>query len=180
MRRETVTLSRIVSEDWAAVHAWAGLAEACRYQPWGPNTPDETREFVAGAVAAWSESPQRRFPYVARLGREVVGMGELRVRSAPRRQGEISYIVHPRVWGRGIGTQIGRLLLAHAFGELRLHRVHATCDPRNLGSARVLAKLGMTREGRLRHTLLLRDGWRDSLVFGVLEDEWDAASAVQG
>lgn len=168
-----MTLSRIVSEDWAAVHTWAGLAEACRYQPWGPNTPDETREFVAGAVAAWSDSPQRRFPCAARLGREVVGMGELRVRSAPQRQGEISYIVHPRVWGRGIGTEIGRCFSR----TLRLHRVHATCDPRNLGSARVLAKLGMTLEGRLRHTQLLRDGWRDSLVFSVLEDEW---SAVRG
>jgi RimJ/RimL family protein N-acetyltransferase len=57
---------------------------------------------------------------------------------------------------------------------LRLHRVHATCDPRNLGSARVLTKLGMTFEGRLRHTQLIRDGWRDSLVFSVLEDEWRA------
>ncbi|MGX1560384.1 GNAT family N-acetyltransferase [Streptomyces sp. NPDC055506] len=180
MRRETVTLSRIGSQDWAAVHTWAGLPEACRYQPWGPNTPDETREFVAGAVDAWSDRPQRRFPYVARLGRDVVGMGELRVRDAPRRQGEISYIVHPRVWGRGIGTEIGRLLLGHAFGDSRLHRVHATCDPRNLGSARVLAKLGMTLEGRLRHTQLIRDGWRDSLVFGLLEEEWDAGSAVQG
>jgi RimJ/RimL family protein N-acetyltransferase len=82
--------------------------------------------------------------------------------------------VHPRVWGWGIGTEIGRRLLAYAFGELRLHRVHATCDPRNLGSARVLTKLGMTFEGRLRHTQLIRDGWRDSLVFSVLEDEWRA------
>jgi RimJ/RimL family protein N-acetyltransferase len=178
MSRHSVTLDEIVAEDWPAVHSWACLAEVCRYQPWGPNTEDETRDFVAGAVRAWSESPQRRFPQVARLGRDVVGMGELHIRSAVQRQGEISYIVHPRVWGRGIGTEIGRQLLAHGFGELGLHRIHATCDPRNLGSARVLAKLGMRLEGRLRHTALIRDGWRDSLVHSVLEDEW--RSAVQG
>ncbi|MGR4851003.1 GNAT family N-acetyltransferase [Streptomyces sp. LARHCF252] len=180
MKPDPMTLDKITPDDWRAVHTWASLAEACRFQPWGPNTPDETREFVAGAVGAWSDRPQHRFPYVARLGREVVGMGELRVRDATRRQGEISYIVHPRAWGRGVGTEIGRLLLAHAFGELRLHRVHATCDPRNLGSARVLAKLGMTLEGRLRHTQLIRDGWRDSLVFGLLEDEWDAGERGAG
>ncbi|MEV0989570.1 GNAT family N-acetyltransferase [Streptomyces sp. NPDC049949] len=56
-------------------------------------------------------------------------MGELHVRSHKQRQGEISYIVHPRVWGQGIGTKIGRQLLAHGFGELGLHRIHATCDP---------------------------------------------------
>jgi RimJ/RimL family protein N-acetyltransferase len=99
-------------------------------------------------------------------------MGELHVRSRIQCQGEISFIVHPRAWGQGIGTQIGRQLLAYGFGELGLHRICATSDPRNLGSARVLIKLGMTQEGHLRHTQLIRDGWRDSLIFSILEDEW--------
>lgn len=44
----------------------------------------------------------------------------------------------------------------------------------HLASARVLAKLGMTYEGRLRHTQLIRDGWRDSDTYSILEDEWRA------
>jgi [ribosomal protein S5]-alanine N-acetyltransferase len=115
---------------------------------------------------------------VARLGDDVVGMGELHIRNRKHGQGEISYVVHPRVWGRGIGTEIGRLLLAYGFAELGLHRIHATCDPRNTGSSRVLSKLGMTYEGHLRHTARIRDGWRDSLVFSVLEEEWGARAAA--
>jgi RimJ/RimL family protein N-acetyltransferase len=53
-----------------------------------------------------------------------------------------------------------------------LHRVMGTCDPRNLPSAAVLQKVGMTFEGRLRHTTEIRDGWRDSSVFSILADEW--------
>jgi RimJ/RimL family protein N-acetyltransferase len=30
----------------------------------------------------------------------------------------------------------------------------------------------MTYEGRLRHTLLIRDGWRDSEIFSILDNEW--------
>lgn len=120
----------------------------------------------------WPDTPQRRSPYVARVGRDVVGTGELHVRSHKQRQGEISYVVHPRVWGQGIGTEIGRHLLARGFDELGLHRISATCDPRNLGSSRVLSKIGTTREGHLRHTSLLRDGRRDSLLFSCLEEEW--------
>ncbi|MFE3763623.1 GNAT family N-acetyltransferase [Streptomyces sp. NPDC059104] len=172
MSEHSVTLDKIVLEDWPAVHSWARLPEVCRFQPWGPNTEAQTQDFVDSAVKAWSETPQRRFPYVARVGRDVVGMGELHVRSHKQRQGEISYIVHPRAWGQGIGTAIGRQLLAHGFGELGLHRIHATCDPRNLGSSRVLSKIGMTHEGRLRHTALLHDGWRDSMIFSSLEGEW--------
>lgn len=71
-----------------------------------------------------------------------------------------------------MATQVGRRLLHVAFIQLDLHRVFATCDPRNIGSQRVLTKLGMTVEGTLRHTMKLSDGWRDSTVCGVLRDEW--------
>ncbi|MFE1415274.1 hypothetical protein ACIGFK_02705 [Streptomyces sp. NPDC085524] len=30
----------------------------------------------------------------------------------------------------------------------------------------------MTWEARHRHTALIRDGWRDSEMFSILEDEW--------
>jgi RimJ/RimL family protein N-acetyltransferase len=94
------------------------------------------------------------------------------LRTKPHRQGELSYIVHPRLWGRGIATAAGRQLLEIGFGELKLHRIFATCDPRNGASAQVLAKLGMSYEGQLRENVLLRDGWRDSDLYGVLEQEW--------
>ncbi|MGW1836844.1 GNAT family N-acetyltransferase [Streptomyces sp. NPDC002067] len=172
MSRSMVTLREITLNDWQAVHSWAGLAEACRYQSWGPNTEDQTRAFVHTAVEAWSHADQQRFVYIARFENELVGMGELRIRSRRHRQGEIAYIVHPRAWGRGVGTAIGRELLSCGFGELGLHRIYATCDPRNLASSRLLGKLGMTYEGRHRHTALIRDGWRDSEIFSILESEW--------
>ncbi|GAA1937296.1 GNAT family N-acetyltransferase [Kitasatospora viridis] len=165
-------LREITLDDWPAVHAWASLEQACRYQPWGPNTPEQTRAFVQAAVDARSRSPRSRYPYAVCLAGEVVGMGELHVRSHGHHQGEISYILHPRLWGHGLGTAIGRALLARGFQELALHRIHATCDPRNHASAGVLRRIGMTHEGRHRHTLLTRDGWRDSDVYSILEGDW--------
>ncbi|MGW2162047.1 hypothetical protein [Nonomuraea sp. NPDC001699] len=38
----------------------------------------------------------------------------------------------------------------------------------------MLSKLGMTWEGRHRHTALIRAGWRDSELFSIIEDEWRA------
>ncbi|MDT0321141.1 GNAT family N-acetyltransferase [Streptomyces millisiae] len=172
MKRDPVSLRRIEIADWRDVHAWARLPETCRFQTWGPNTEEETRAFVRAAVEAWTRVPQRRFAFTAHRAGAVVGMGELCIRSSAQRQGEISYVVHPEAWGAGVGTAIGTALLRHGFEALRLHRIYATCDPRNVASSRVLSKLGMTREGRLRHTALIRDGWRDSDMFSVLEDEW--------
>ncbi len=78
----------------------------------------------------------------------------------------------PTTGPRALARPSGRLLLRIGFQQLSLHRVYATCHPRNVASAAILRKLGMTYEGRLRHTLLLRDGWADSELFSILEPEW--------
>jgi RimJ/RimL family protein N-acetyltransferase len=53
-----------------------------------------------------------------------------------------------------------------------LHRVFAYHHPDNLASQRVLEKLGMQREGRLRENLLAHGTWRDSVVWAILDREW--------
>lgn len=157
-------------DDWEAVHDWARRPESCRYQVWGPNTPEQTKAFVQAVVQAWSMRPPTWFVYAIVLDGLVVGNAGLRLHG--NYQGEVSYAVHPDWWGNGLATQAGQRILAIAFREHKLHRIFGTVDPRNADSARVLGKLGMTYEGRLRETMLIRDGWRDSDIYSILETEW--------
>jgi ribosomal-protein-alanine N-acetyltransferase len=55
-----VTLRPIEMRDWERVHEWASTEPACRFQPWGPNSPEDSRQFVADALAAWEQDPVRR------------------------------------------------------------------------------------------------------------------------
>ena len=64
------------------------------------------------------------------------------------------------------------------FSELGVHRVFASCDPCNLGSIRVLEKVGMSLEGRLRENMNIRGEYRDSLIFGLLINEWRTHTSV--
>lgn len=156
--------------DWEAVHAWAELEQVYRYQIWGPNSPEQTKAFVHEAVSAWRASPRTRLVYAITLDGKVVGTCELHLHG--NRQGEISYGLHPDYWGRGLATSAGRQLLHLGFSVHGRHRIFATCDPRNVRSAAVLRRLGMTYEGRLRETQLIRDGWRDSDIYSVIVHEW--------
>jgi RimJ/RimL family protein N-acetyltransferase len=165
-------------DDWVAVHDWARREDVCRYQAWGPNTPEETRAFVQTAVDEAAARPRIRYVYAVLLGSRVIGIGELRRHGD--HQGEIGYGVHPVLWGRGVGTAVARRLLAIGFEELRLHRVFATCDPRNVASGRVLQKIRMTHEGRMRETVLIRDGWRDSDLYAMLEQEYERRPPAPG
>ena len=167
-------LRSIAVSDTDRVHEWSALPEACRYQPWGPNTHADTQEFVAEAVGAWLVNPQLRWVWaVVDPSDVVVGIGEVKLRG--HRRAEISYAVHVELWGQGIGSTIGQLLSGWAFEHLtELERLEATCDPRNVASESVLRHVGMTHEGTLRHVLRIRDGWRDSKVFSILRSEWVA------
>lgn len=160
-----VTLRPLALADAAAVHEWARLPESCRYQAWGPNTQEQTLEFVRAAVTAPAE--RRVFAVVA--DGEVVGCAELKLRGPST--AEIGYGVHPRLWGQGIATVAARELVRMGFEEHGCHRIFGTCDPRNLASAVVLRKIGMRYEGRMRGTAYIRDGWRDSDLYAILADD---------
>jgi RimJ/RimL family protein N-acetyltransferase len=161
------------ADDWEAIHSFAQLAEVYRYQSWEPNSADQTRAYVADAAAAYDQESQRLFYRSAvRSDGHVVGMAHIEIRSREWRCAEIGYTVHPAYWHGGYGTQIAVLAIEFAFTDLGMHRVEATCDPRNIWSTRILENVGMTHEGTRRHTMELRDGWRDSHMFSILDGEW--------
>lgn len=159
-----LTLRPLTLDDIAAVHEWACLPESCRYQAWGPNTYEQTQEYVRAAVAA----PPDRQVFGVLVDGQVVGSAELKLHGAST--GEIAYAVHPRLWGQGIATAAARELLRMGFSEHGRHRIFGTCDPRNVASAAVLRKIGMRYEGRMRGTAYIRDGWRDSDLYAIVVD----------
>ena len=76
--------------------------------------------------------------------------------------------------GCGYATEAAKALIDTCFVELGLHRVQAITSSGNPASVRVLERLGMNLEGRLREANM-RDGkWCDLLYFGILESEWQS------
>ena len=84
----------------------------------------------------------------------------------------MGYEIAPEHWGQGYATEAARAILAFGLRELRLHRVWASCVADNLGSARVLTRLGMRLEGRLREAEFYKGRYWDTLIFAILKDEW--------
>ena len=167
-------LREFTFNDWIDVQEYASIPEVSIYQTWGPNSPEQTKAFVEETLAASEEQPRRRFALavVLKESSKVIGTGELHVRNAENKNGEISYIINPLYQGQGIGTEVALLLLNFGFKELNLHRIFGTYHPKNIASGKILKKIGMKYEGRLRENMLIRDGWRDSDLYSILEKEW--------
>ncbi|WP_246320285.1 GNAT family N-acetyltransferase [Paenibacillus qinlingensis] len=86
-------------------------------------------------------------------------------------QGELGYSINRDYWGFGFATEATKAMINLGFKDLKLHRIYATCRPNNVGSYRVLEKIGMRREGHLRVDRFFKGKWHDSFLYAILRSE---------
>ncbi len=60
-------------------------------------------------------------------------------------------------------------LFPFVFDDLRLHRLEAACLPTNAASKGLLLKNGFSEEGFARQYLKINGGWRDHILFALLD-----------
>lgn len=169
-----LVLREIRSEDWVDARVLDSDPIVVRYQSNDVVDEAATREFLAKSIAAQAESPRKVFDLaVTEVGDDrYLGRCGLAIRRVEHKEAELWFNLRRDRWGTGIATEATGALLDFAFGELGLHRVYGDCDPRNVGSARVMEKLGFKREAHLRENWWLKGEWCDSLIYAVLEQEW--------
>ena len=102
---------------------------------------------------------------------QVVGTTTLASWDRAHRRAELGFALRRDCWGRGLGTEAVRRIVAFAFDELDLHRLEADADPRNEASIRILKRLGFSEEGYLRERYLLGGEPQDAVFLGLLRSE---------
>ena len=110
METERLLLRDFVVEDWRAVHEYGSDPEVVRYLPWGPNTEEDSRDFIRRSIAIQKEDPRRRFEIGIVLkeeGRLIGGCG-IRENNSTLREGNLGYVLKKDYWGRGIATEAAR------------------------------------------------------------------------
>jgi RimJ/RimL family protein N-acetyltransferase len=135
--------------------------------------PARAQRFVANSRAMAEEGEGARVVVRRRADDAFLGWCSVSRWHSTFRSAAIGYCYGRAAWGHGYATEAAGALLGWAFETLDLNRVQAETDTRNLGSARVLEKLGFTREGTLREDCVVDGVVSDSWVFGLLRREWE-------
>jgi RimJ/RimL family protein N-acetyltransferase len=87
---------------------------------------------------------------------------------------ELGYIVAEPARGRGVATELLRLLTAWALDELGAQRVVLIVDVENAASSRVAARAGYVREGVLRSIFVKPGVRRDAELWSRLPGDGPA------
>jgi RimJ/RimL family protein N-acetyltransferase len=85
---------------------------------------------------------------------------------------ELGYVLGRSYWGRGLMREALIAVIDCAFGAYGLRRLEAEVDPLNRASSALLERLGFTREGQLRKRWIDKGVAHDTIIYGLLSDEW--------
>jgi aminoglycoside 6'-N-acetyltransferase len=169
--------------DLAAFTAYRSDPAVARYQSWtSPYTLDQATAFLhemelaqAGAPGAWYQVAVERQDQPG-----LIGDCAFQVRADDERQAHIGFTFSPTYQKHGYATEAVTGLLNVLFGEMRLHRVTATCDVENAASVRLLERLGMRREAQFLESVWFKGAWGSEYVYALLEKEWSHARSTAG
>lgn len=147
-----------------------------QWEPTSPLTWDERN-----SVGAWPSlhsalrSAARKgtmLPFMITYGDRLVGqLNVSNVVHGALRSCTVGYWLDGALAGRNITPTALALTIDHCFGPVGLHRVEVDIRPENVASLRVVAKLGLRREGFYERFLDIDGGWRDHVAFAVTVEE---------
>jgi [ribosomal protein S5]-alanine N-acetyltransferase len=168
-------------DDWPAVLAYQQHPLYLRYNDWTERTPAAVRQFVQMFIDQQQHDPRLKFQLalVLKDTGDLIGNCGIRRRAPDAHEADIGYELAPEHWGRGYATEAVRAILRFGFVELKLHRISADLVADNAASARVLEKNGLQLEGRLRDKKFFKGRWWDTLLYAILEPEWQPGAAGQ-
>lgn len=176
IKTERLNLREFVGADFADVFAYESDPKVVKYVSYGPYTEEEGRRDLNWHIAHQND-PQRRFYYLAiefSSEKRVIGFCGLKLKEVNAQEAELSYAMNRDYWGQGYMSEATSAMVNFAFRDLTVHRVFGGCCPENVGSARVMEKVGLKQEGYLRENSYFKGRWWDTLIFGILEHEWDS------
>lgn len=145
-------------------------AEVTKYMTWRPHTRiDETVTFLRRCEAAWEQGTAFPWTLWAKHDGSFMGMLECRVRGWAM---DLGYALRRCWWRQGFMSEAVGGLVRWGLEQPQLLRIWAVCDIENVGSARVLERAGLQREGVLRRWLVhpnMGDAPRDCACYSIVK-----------
>ena len=141
-----MTLRRLAPADLRAFQAYRGDPDVGRYQGWLPMTDAEAGVFLEHMAAAEPFAPGAWFQLGIADRDSNVLIGDIGVHvAADGGHAEIGFTLRASAQGRGLGSEAVRAVVDLLLDRVKLPRVVAITDARNLPSVRLLERVGMRR-----------------------------------
>jgi RimJ/RimL family protein N-acetyltransferase len=175
LETERLLIRPYEADDLEALQAIHGDASVARWLYNEPRSLEETRALLERKIAGTAlveDGDWLSGAAALRETGELVGDLAMGLVSKEHRCVEVGYSINRAHSRKGLATEAAEAFVRLAFGHFGMHRVIGRVEPRNVGSVRVLEKLGMRREAHFVENEWVKGEWQSELVFAILDREW--------
>jgi len=168
-----IRLRQLAVEDTADMHAVYSDEVAMAY--WShpaAKTIDDTRRLVIRDVEAQENGLALFWAIEWKETGAVIGKCILWQYDENNQRAEVGYILNRQYWRMGLMNEALVAMIDYTFSGLGLHRLEADTDANNTASLALLEKLGFQREGFFRERWYVNGERQDSVMLGLLKQDW--------
>lgn len=159
--------------DAPLLQRWRAEPSVRLHQPLSEVSLGQLRaELALNRVDDLYRSRGDKFQWVVLADTEPAGWITLVVTNWEHGLAEIGYALTTRFQRQGLMVEALNLLLADLFFRTALERVEARCSVENVGSQKVLSKLGFRKEGELKGYFVLQGQRVDNYLFAILRGDF--------
>lgn len=176
LHTERLTLRFVDRQDSAALFDIFSDPESMRY--WSASAwlhPAQADDNIEQTLKGYLDGDTLRLAVTLSATGELIGTVTLYAFDWRNHRCDIGYMLSRRHWGQRYMPEALAALIAHGFSALELHRIEADIHPTNGASASILKRLHFREEGHLRERWFVNNEISDSLIYGLLRSDWDAA-----
>ncbi len=174
IKTERLILEDLAAQDLANLRRIANDEVVMRYVLLGLGNDEQVVGFLQRGIDESERADRMAYVLAVRIpgSGDFAGLTFLDIDPDLKSTAEVGCVLFEEYWANGYASEILNQLLAFGFEKLSLHRIYGKCDEMNHPSAKVMKKCGLKYEGTLREHVWLRDHWRSSAYFGILDGEY--------
>ena len=175
LETERLFLRRMRVGDAQDMYDYAHRTDVTKYLRWSPH-PDiyHTQDYLRYLATRYAAGSFYDWALIHKESGRMIGTCGFTSFNCPDDSAEIGYVLHPDYWGQGLAAEAVQTVLTLGFDNLLLHRIEARFIEGNAASLRVMQKVGMTFEGYLRESMLIKGSYRTIGYCSILCSEFNA------
>ncbi|MFC6095906.1 GNAT family N-acetyltransferase [Flavobacterium qiangtangense] len=173
-KSERLILRPVTEQDTAKIHLLNSNEEIAKFNTSEiPHSIEETKAILKNWILENSKENTQRFTFAIELksDAQLIGLIGINIGKIKYKNAEVWFKFDTEFWGKGFATEALSEILNFGFNDLKLHRIEAGCAVENIGSIKVLEKVGMLREAHTRKLLPLKSGWSDNYGYAKLSTD---------
>ena len=174
MTTPRLVLRRLQAGDWKDLLECLADEELFRYTEGHPLEEAEMIHWLESDSHVKLTTPGQAFYLGMEVqdGGKLVGYLSLILTDPQRLHAAINILVGRNHQRKGLATEAMAALFDFCFRGIKLHRVTASCDSRNVAACRLVEKAGMRREGVFLKDHFADGEWFDTVSYAVLNEDF--------